>query len=174
MDKLKKFNLIIISIILLILIIGFMAMYYLNNLRPKKLSIGDNIKKIENQAEDFEIQEVSKGKTLSKVIIKKKLNDSDLKEFSNYTLGSGKRYYLNYTIVLDNNEKIFKTKTIINEKKIEQDFNKKDKNDYIILTAVFFNKDIFGNDYNIGVIQEDYKDNYKSKNQTYYKNLSKF
>ncbi len=174
MDKLKKFNLIIISIILLVLILGFMTIYYLNNLRPKKLTIGDKIKTIENQTEDFEIQEISKGRSLSKIVMKKKLKDSELKSFTNYTLGPGKRYYMNYTLVLDNNKKIFKTKTILNERKIEQNFNKKDKNDYIILTSVFFNKDTFENDYNIGVIQEDYNDNYKSKNHTYYKNIGKF
>lgn len=174
MDKLKNVNLIIISIILLVLIIGFMAIYYLNNLMPKKLTIGDKIQTIEDQTEYFEIQEISKGKNLSRIVIKKKLRDSELKEFTNYTLGPGKSYYFNYTLVLDNNKKIFKTKTLLSGKKIEPDFNKQDKNDYIILTAVFFNKDIFENGYNIGIIQEDYNNNYKSKNYTYYKNICKF
>lgn len=170
MKELQNINLITLSIVIFILICVEAIIYYINNISPKIILIKDDIETIEND-KTFEIESIEKGKIFSKITIKKKMKDSELKKYNNYTLGPGENYYFNYTIVLNNNKKMYKIKTIIEDKNSYIKYDKKDDEGCLYIKGIFLNKNFFKEKYNIGIIQKDYTENYKNKSETYYKNL---
>ena len=96
------------------------------------------------------------------------MKENELKKYTNYTLGNGENYYLDYTIILDNNKKSYKVITIIEDKK---ELDKKDQEKYIYIKGIFLNRNFFKEKYNIGILQKDYKENYKNISKSYYKNI---
>ena len=171
MKKIQNINLITLSVVIFILICLGATIYYINNLLPKKISIKDNIEIIENSEEIFKIDSIERGKIFSKITIKKKMREDELKKYTNYTLGDGTNYYLNYAIILSNNGRNYKVKSIIEDRNPSDRFDKKDDDGYIYIKCIFLNKNFFKEKYSIGIIQEDYKDEYKNTNRIYYKNL---
>ena len=167
MKYIQNTNLIVVSIVVFILICLVAGGYYINNLMPKKLLINDNVEIVERN-EMFEIEDIEHGKIFSKITIKKKMKENELKKYTNYTLGNGENYYLDYTIILDNNKKSYKVKTIIEDKK---ELDKKDQEKYIYIKGIFLNRNFFKEKYNIGILQKDYKENYKNISKSYYKNI---
>ena len=167
MKYIQNTNLIVVSIVVFILICLVAGGYYINNLMPKKLLINDNVEIVERN-EMFEIEDIEHGKIFSKITIKKKMKENELKKYTNYTLGNGENYYLDYTIILDNNKKSYKVKTIIEDKK---ELEKKDQEKYIYIKGIFLNRNFFKEKYNIGILQKDYKENYKNISKSYYKNI---
>ena len=171
MKKIPNINLIILSIIIFIIVCIGAAIYYINNILPKRISIKNDVQVIENNNETFEIESIEQGKIFSKITIKKKMNEEELKKRYNYTLGEGRNYYFNYTIILSNNEKNYKVKTIIDDKNLFDDFDKMDKEGYVYIKGIFLNKDFLNEKYSVGIIQKDYKEDYKKLDKVYYKNL---
>lgn len=173
MEKMiKKVNLIVLSILILIFIILFFGFYYINNLLPKKIYIDDNnVSEILEENNKFEVVGIERGSLFSKIIIRINLEEEYLKKYINYTLGPGENYYLNYSIILSNNTASYRLKTIVMDRNVTDLFDRKDPDGKIYIKTVFLNKDFFINEYNIGIMQEDYKENYKEKYKNYYKNL---
>lgn len=166
----KNISLVLISIIVFVLICLIVFLYYINNLMPKKISIDNNVEVVQNDG-IFEVESIEQGKIFSKITIKKKLDEKELKKYTNYTLGSGQDYYLNYAIVLSNNKKSYKVKTIIEDRNPSTRFDKKDEDGFIHIKGIFLNKSFFKERYDIEIIQEDYKENYKNMNKINYKNI---
>lgn len=172
MKKIQNINLIVLSLIFFIIVCLGAAIYYINNLVPKKVSIKDDVQMVENNNKTFEIESIEQGKTFSKITVKKKMNEEELKKRYNYTLGEGRNYYFNYTIILSNNDKNYKVKTIIDDKNLLDNFDKMDKDGYIYIVGIFLNKNFFNDKYSVGIIQKDYKEDYKKLDKVYYKNLT--
>lgn len=174
LKNINNINLISLCIIIFLVLIILIAIYFINNLLPKKYNIPNNINILETKS-SFEVNNIEKGKIFSKIYIKKKLSDEELKDFTNYVSGQGKNFYFNYQIILENNKKNYKVKTIIKDSNEAIFFDKINSSDNsIIIEGIFLNKNFFKENYNISIIQKDYiNNNPDNKIVNYYKDIGK-
>ena len=148
-----------IGIIIFVFISVLFCLYYINNLIPKKININEVLVKESN---DIRITNIETEKYLSKIEIKVALNESQKKDYVNYTLGPGKDYYINYHIILKQNSTYYTIKTIL---------EKKAKNEITLVGLV--ENSFLKENYEIGLLQKDYESNKKQLIDTYYANLEK-